>query len=64
VHPTQLRHWIKAFAEDPCGALRTTVVLPPNGSVKIACFLGEAASATDAGALITDCRTKDRRRVL
>ena len=28
---------------DPCGALRTTVVLPPSGVVEIVFFLGEAA---------------------
>ena len=30
---------------DPCGALRTTVELPPNGGIEIVFFLGEAASA-------------------
>ena len=30
---------------DPCGALRTTIELPPNGRVEIVFFLGEAASA-------------------
>ena len=35
----------------PCGALRTTIVLPPNGRIEIVFFLGEAASAQDARAL-------------
>jgi cyclic beta-1,2-glucan synthetase len=49
---------------DPCGALRTTVVLPPNGSVEIVGFLGEAASGVDARALISRYRTQDLDAVL
>src|SRR5271166_2651026 len=49
---------------DPCGALRTTIVLPPNGRAEIVCFLGEAASASDARMLITRYRTADLDAVL
>jgi cyclic beta-1,2-glucan synthetase len=49
---------------DPCGALRTSITLPPGGSVEIAFFLGEAASATDARALISRYRTEDLDAVL
>jgi cyclic beta-1,2-glucan synthetase len=49
---------------DPCGALRTTVELPPNGTVEIVFFLGEAASADDARTLITRYRTADLNAVL
>jgi cyclic beta-1,2-glucan synthetase len=49
---------------DPCGALRTTVVLPPNGSIEIVGFLGEAASDTDARALISRYRSHDLDAVL
>ena len=49
---------------DPCGALRTTIVLPPNGRTEIVCFLGEAASASDARMLITRYRTADLDAVL
>ena len=44
---------------DPCGALRTTVELPPNGSVEIVFFLGEGASAEEARKLIAHYRTAD-----
>jgi cyclic beta-1,2-glucan synthetase len=44
---------------DPCGALRTTVELPPNGAVELVFFLGQAASAEDARRLITHYRTVD-----
>ena len=49
---------------DPCGALRTTIVLPPNGRVEIVFFLGEAASAADARALIARYRAADLDAVL
>ncbi|MGH8147880.1 MAG: GH36-type glycosyl hydrolase domain-containing protein, partial [Rhodanobacteraceae bacterium] len=49
---------------DPCSALRTTIVLPPNGQAEIACFLGEAASAADARTLIARYRTADLDAVL
>jgi cyclic beta-1,2-glucan synthetase len=42
---------------DPCGALRTTIQLPPNGSVELVFFLGEAASADDARELIVRYRS-------
>jgi cyclic beta-1,2-glucan synthetase len=49
---------------DPCGALRTSFVLPANGSIEIACFLGEAASAADARTLIARYRVQDLDAVL
>ena len=49
---------------DPCGALRTTLVLPPHTSVQIVFFLGEAASAEDARTLIERYRTTDLDAVL
>ena len=44
---------------DPCGAMRTKIELPPNGSVEIVCFLGEAASADEARSLIMQYRAAD-----
>jgi len=44
---------------DPCGALRTTVLLPPNGIATLVFFLGEAASAEEARSVITRYRTAD-----
>jgi cyclic beta-1,2-glucan synthetase len=44
---------------DPCGALRTTVELPPNGTVELVFVLGQAASAEDARTLIARYRTAD-----
>ena len=35
---------------DPCGALRTTVELPPHDTVEVVFFLGQAATAEDARA--------------
>ena len=49
---------------DPCGALRTTLVLPANARVEIVFFLGEAASAQEARRLITRYRTEDLDAVL
>jgi cyclic beta-1,2-glucan synthetase len=49
---------------DPCGALRTIVVLPPNGSVEIVFFLGEADSAQQARSLILLYRSEDLDGVL
>ena len=49
---------------DPCGALRTTIVLPPNGTAEIAFFLGEAANAEDARGLIDRYRKADLNAVL
>jgi cyclic beta-1,2-glucan synthetase len=37
---------------DPCGALRTTVVLPPHGSADVVFLLGQAAGADEARSLI------------
>ncbi len=44
---------------DPCGVMRTKVELAPNGSVEIVFFLGEAASADAARALIAQYRAAD-----
>jgi cyclic beta-1,2-glucan synthetase len=44
---------------DPCGALRTTLELPPNGTAEVVCFLGEAASTDEARSLIERYRTAD-----
>ena len=44
---------------DPCAAMRTKIELPPNGSVEIVFFLGEAASADEARSLITRYRAAD-----
>ncbi len=44
---------------DPCAALRTTLTLPPGGQMELVCFLGEAASAADAQALIAQYRATD-----
>jgi len=44
---------------DPCGAMRTRVELPPDGSVEIVFFLGEAASADEARNLIARYRADD-----
>jgi cyclic beta-1,2-glucan synthetase len=44
---------------DPCGALRTIVELPPNSTVELVFFLGEAASAEDARDLIIRYRAAD-----
>ncbi len=44
---------------DPCAALRTKIKLPPNGTVEIVFFLGQAASAEEARTLISHYRTAD-----
>jgi cyclic beta-1,2-glucan synthetase len=49
---------------DPCGALRTTLVLPPGGAAEVVFFLGEAASAMDARTLIARYREADLDEVL
>jgi cyclic beta-1,2-glucan synthetase len=49
---------------DPCGALRKSIVLPPNARVEIVFFLGEAASALDASALVAQYRKADLDEVL
>jgi cyclic beta-1,2-glucan synthetase len=49
---------------DPCSALRTKVVLPPNGRAEIVFFLGEAASAPDAQHLISRYRAENLDAVL
>ncbi|MGA3000310.1 MAG: glucoamylase family protein [Acetobacteraceae bacterium] len=49
---------------DPCGALRTTLVLPPGGVVEIVFFLGDAARAIDARSLIARYRSADLDAVL
>jgi len=49
---------------DPCGALRTTVQLPPNGTVELVFFLGQAASVETARDLIARYRAADLDAVL
>ncbi len=49
---------------DPCGALRRPIVLPPNARVEVVFFLGDAASAQDARALIARYRKADLNEVL
>ena len=49
---------------DPCGALRSSIVLPPNTRIEIVFFLGEAKSAHDATALIAQYRKADLDEVL
>jgi cyclic beta-1,2-glucan synthetase len=49
---------------DPCGALQTRIDLPPDGSADVVFFLGEAATAAEAQALIVKYREADLRMVL
>jgi cyclic beta-1,2-glucan synthetase len=49
---------------DPCGVLRTTVELQAHGVAEIVVFLGEAAGADDARALIARYRAADLDAVL
>ena len=49
---------------DPCGALQAPVELEPGGTVEIAFFLGEAATAADAQSLIARYRAADLDAVL
>ena len=44
---------------DPCGALQATVELPAGGRADVVFFLGEAASAEQARALIVRYRARD-----
>jgi cyclic beta-1,2-glucan glucanotransferase len=44
---------------DPCGALRTSVELRPNGTVELVLFLGQAVSAEDARKLVAHYRKAD-----
>ena len=44
---------------DPCGALRTSIKLPPNGSVEIVFFLGQGASTEHARGLVSQYRSVD-----
>ena len=44
---------------DPCGALRTTVDLPLNGTVEIVVLLGQSDDVEGARALVKDYRTAD-----
>jgi cyclic beta-1,2-glucan synthetase len=49
---------------DPCGALRTTIELPPDGRVEIVFLLGQAASEDDARRLVLRYRQADLDAVL
>ena len=55
------RPWSNAVGAglDPCGALRTRIVLPPHGTVEVVCFLGQAGSAEEAAGLIATYRAAD-----
>ncbi len=44
---------------DPCSAMTTTIKIAPGETVEIVLFLGQAASADDARALITHYRSVD-----
>ena len=44
---------------DPCGAMRTSVEMPPDGRIELVFFLGEAASAEEAGRVIEQYRAAD-----
>ena len=49
---------------DPCGALRTTVHLPPGGEAEVVFLLGQAAGAAAARALVLHYRGADLDAVL
>ena len=49
---------------DPCGALRTTVELPPHGSADVVFLLGQAADADEARSLIAQYRAADLDAIL
>ncbi len=49
---------------DPCGALRTTIELPPHGSADVVFLLGQAAGADEARRLIAQYRAADPDAVL
>jgi cyclic beta-1,2-glucan synthetase len=49
---------------DPCGALRRSIVLPPNTRVEVVFFLGQAAGAAEASALVARYRKVDLDDVL
>ena len=49
---------------DPCGALQTTVELPPNGTAEVAIFLGDAATEQAAIEYVTRFRDADLDKVL
>jgi cyclic beta-1,2-glucan synthetase len=49
---------------DPCGVLKTAIVLPAHGTIELVCFLGEAAGAEDARTLIARYRAADLGAVL
>jgi cyclic beta-1,2-glucan synthetase len=44
---------------DPCAALRTNIILPPNGSAEVVFFLGQGASTEDARRLVLHYRSAD-----
>ena len=49
---------------DPCGALRTTVELPPHGRADVVFLLGQSASADEARSLIAQYRAADPDAIL
>jgi len=58
-----LSNWVGGGL-DPCGALQTRVELRPYGTAEIVFFLGEAATKSEANALITRYRAADLDAVL
>jgi cyclic beta-1,2-glucan synthetase len=68
-HPAALASWLPlpntvGAGLDPCGALRTSVVLPPHARVELVCFLGQAADTEDAQALVARYRAANLTDVL
>jgi len=49
---------------DPCAALQCSVRIDPDAVVEVVCFLGQAANAADAQALVTRYRGADLDQVL
>ena len=49
---------------DPCAALQTVIVIPPNGVARIDFFLGDAQDETEARSLIARYRASDLDAVL
>jgi cyclic beta-1,2-glucan synthetase len=49
---------------DPCGVLQTSIEIPANGETEITFFLGEAATAAEAGSLVERYRSANLDEVL
>ena len=59
-----LRKTVGARFLDPCGALRTVVAIPPQGTVDVVFLLGQAADAGAARSLIAQYRAADLGTIL